>query len=212
MTFPTNRLSEGTTRMNEKTYWRHGALVGLALLMIVSAGPNPAVGSEVPKSRQPARVLSTVQGSLAIPGLTVTKGASRETVMRQLSHLYNVQKLRSAEGEEDSWLISEKQGSDNYVGVVSFAAGKVRRVARFRKWTQDDDSVELAQRFCDLLEKLASERGTQANIVTRTRDSGDISVRAVELVFGDKRVSVNVISRNDTDSKQTEVHLDEVVQ
>ena len=132
--------------------------------------------------------------------------------MRQLSHLYDVQKLKSAEGEQDSWLISEKQQSDNYVGVVSFAAGKVRRVARFRKWTQDDDSVELAQRFCDLLEKLTSERGNQANIVARTTDNGTISVRGVELVFGDKRVSVNVISRNDADSKQTEVHLDEVVQ
>lgn len=131
--------------------------------------------------------------------------------MRQRSSLYELQKLKSAEGEEDSWLISEKQESDNYVGVVSFAAGKVRRVARFRKWTQDDDSVELTQRFCDLLEKLTSERGNQANIVTRTRDSGNISVRAVELVFGDKRVSVNVISRNDSDFKQTEVHLDEVV-
>ena len=144
--------------MNEKRYWRHGALVGLALLVIVSAGPNPAVGSEVSKSRQPAPVVSTVRGSLAIPGLTVTKGASRESVMRHLSHLYDVQELKSAEGNEDSWLISEKQQSDNYVGVISFAAGKVRRVARFRKWTQDDDSVELAQRFCDLLEGLTSER------------------------------------------------------
>ena len=63
--------------------------------------------------------------------------------MRQLSHLYELQKLKSAQGEEDSWLISEKQDSDNYVSVVSFAAGKIRRVARFRKWTQDDDSVDL---------------------------------------------------------------------
>jgi hypothetical protein len=198
--------------MNNKTYRRHGTLVGLALLMIASAGPNPAVGSEVSKSRQPAPVVSTVQGSLAIYGLTVTKGASRESVLRQLSNLYELQKLKSAEVEEDSWLISEKQQSDNYIGVVSFAPGKVRRVARFRKWTQDDDSVELAQRLCDLLEKLTSERGTQANIVARTTDSGKISIRGVELVFGDKRVSVNVISRKEADSKQTEVHLYEVVQ
>lgn len=187
-------------------------MVGLALLTIASAGPSSAVANEAKKSRQVAPVLSTVQGSLAIPGLTVARGASRESVMRQLSLLYDVQKLKSSEGEEDSWLISEKQQSDNYVGVVSFAAGKVRRVARFRKWTQDDDSVELAQRLCDLLEKLTSERGNHASIVARTTDSGTLAVRGVELVFGDKRVSVNVISRNDGDSKQTEVHLDEVVQ
>jgi hypothetical protein len=132
--------------------------------------------------------------------------------MPELLHLYDVQKLKSAEGEEDSWLISEKQQSDNYIGVISFAAGKVRRVARFHKWTQDDDSVELAHRFCDLMEKLTRDRGSQANIVARTTDGGKISVRGVELVFGDKRVSVNVISRNDADSKQTEVHLDGVVQ
>jgi len=212
MLFPQAGKGKETPRMNDKTYWRYGASVGVAFLMIASAGHNPAVGSEVSKSRQPSPMISTVQGSLAIPGLTVAKGASRESVMLQLSTFYDLQKLKSAEGEEDSWLISEKQESDNYVGVVSFAAGKVRRVARFRKWTQDDDSVELTQRFCDLLEKLTSERGNQANIVTRTRDSGNISVRAVELVFGDKRVSVNVISRDDSDFKQTEVHLDEVVQ
>jgi hypothetical protein len=74
----------------------------------------------------------------------------------------------------------------------------VRRVARFRKWTQNDDSVELAQRLCDELEKLTQERGSQANIVARTTDSGKISVRGVKLVFGDKRVSVNVVSRGDT--------------
>jgi hypothetical protein len=198
--------------MNDKTYWRHGTSVGIALLMIASAAPNAAVGSDVSKSRPSTRVVSTVQGSLAIPGLTVTKGASRESVMRQLSNFYELQKLKSAGGEEDSWLIREKQESDNYVGVVSFAAGKVRCVARFRKWSQDEDSVELSRRSCDLVETLTRERGNQANIVTRTRESGNISVRAVQLVFGDKRVSVNVISRNDTDSKQTEVHLDEVVQ
>jgi hypothetical protein len=132
--------------------------------------------------------------------------------MRQLSHLYDVQELKSAEGNEDSWLISEKQQPDNYVGVVSFAAGKVRRVARFRKWTQDEDSVELVQRFCDLLEGLTSERGTQANVTARMTDSGKVVVRGVEVVFGDKRVSLNVISRNDPDAKRTEVHLDEVVQ
>ena len=133
--------------------------------------------------------------------------------MRQLSNLYELQKLKSAEkAEEDSWLISEKQQSDNYIGVVSFAAGRVRRVARLRKWTQDGDSVELAQRLCDVLERLTSERGRQANIEVRATDSCKVSVRGVEMVFGDKRVSVNVISRNDMDSKQSEVHLDEVVQ
>ncbi|MFY9742604.1 MAG: hypothetical protein WBQ72_04450 [Terriglobales bacterium] len=197
--------------MNEK-HWGQQGLLAVMLLALICSGPNSAVGSETAKSRSSTPAISTAQGSLGIPGVTVTKGDSRESVMRQLSHLYELQKLKSAQGEEDSWLISEKQDSDNYVSVVSFAAGKIRRVARFRKWTQDDDSVELAQRLCDLLEKLTSERGNKASIEARTTDSGNVSVRGVELVFGDKRVSVNVISRGDSDSKQTEVHLDEVVQ
>jgi len=197
--------------MNEK-HWGQQVLRGVMLLALTFNGPNSAVGSETSKSRLPTPAISTAQGSLAIPGVTVTKGDSRESVMRQLSHLYELQKLKSAQGEEDSWLISEKQDSDNYVGVVSFTAGKVRRIARFRKWTQDDDSVELAQRLCDLLEKLTSERGNKASIEARTTDSGNVSIRGVELVFGDERVSVNVISRGDADSKHTEVHLDEVVQ
>ena len=95
--------------------------------------------------------------------------------------------------------------------VVSFDSGRVRRVAGFRKWTQNDDSVELAQRLCDLLEKLTRERGTQASITARKNESGGVSVRGVEMVFGDKRVSFNIVSR-DEDAKRTEVHLDEVIQ
>jgi len=41
----------------------------------------------------------------------------------------------------------------------------MRRVARCRKWTQNDDSVEPVQRRCDVLEKLTQERASQANIV-----------------------------------------------
>ncbi|HUO14896.1 MAG TPA: hypothetical protein VMX38_07920 [Verrucomicrobiae bacterium] len=106
----------------------------------------------------------------------------------------------------------KKDQTDNYIGVVSFASGRVRRVARFRKWTQDDDSVELAQRLCDLLESLTAERGHQANIEVRSTDSDTVSVRGAELVFGDKRVSFNIVTRNDSDGKQKEVHLDEVIQ
>lgn len=53
----------------------------------------------------------------------------------------------------------------------------MRRVARFRKWTQNDDSVDLVQRLRDVLEKLTQERGSQANTSVRTTDSGKISVR-----------------------------------
>ena len=198
--------------MNEK-HWDQPVLLAALLVMLASTGSSSTVNSETTKSRQPVSIISPREGSLSISGVTVTNGSSRESVMRQLSNLYELQKLKSAEkAEEDSWLISEKQQSDNYIGVVSFAEGRVRRVARFRKWTQDGDSVELAQRLCDVLERLTSERGRQANIEVRATDSGKVSVRGVEMVFGDKRVSVNVISRNDMDSKQSEVHLDEVVQ
>lgn len=186
------------------------------MLVLLGSGPSAqraaAVANEKTSAREQAPRLSKAQGTVDLAGIVIRKGDKRESVMRQLSRLYELQRLRSAEGEEDSWLISEKEEHDNYVGVVSFDSGRVRRVARFRKWTQDDDSVELAQRLCDLLEKLTTERGHQANIEARSTDSGPVSVRGVELVFGDKRVSFNIVSRKDTDGKQKEVHLDEVIQ
>jgi hypothetical protein len=187
----------------------------IAVVIALTAGPSARPASaadEKTPTHPPTRQVSTEQGSLELSGVKVKKGDLQETVMRQLSQLYQLQRLRSAQGEEDSWLISDKAEPDNYVGVVSFDSGKVRRVARFRKWTQDDDSVELAQRLCDLLEKLTSERGTQASITARENLSGGVSVRGVEMVFGDKRVSFNVVSRGDGAAKQTEVHLDEVIQ
>lgn len=187
----------------------------IALVIALAAGP-PAIpvyaANDKTPSHPPTRQVSTEQGSLELSGVDVKKGDLQETVMRQLSQLYQLQKLRSAQGEEDSWLISDKAEPDNYVGVVSFDSGRVRRVARFRKWTQNDDSVELAQRLCDLLEKLTRERGTQASITARENESGGVSVRGVEMVFGDKRVSFNIVSRGDGDAKQTEVHLDEVIE
>lgn len=188
----------------------------MLMVVLLATGPSArkaaAVANEKTSAREQAPQFSNVQGSVDLAGIVIRKGDKRELVMRQLSRFYELHRLRSAEGEEDSWLISEKEQTDNYVGVVSFDSGRVRRVARFRKWTQDDDSVELAQRLCDLLEKLTTERGHQANIEARSTDSGPVSVRGVELVFGDKRVSFNIVSRKDTDGKQKEVHLDEVIQ
>jgi len=186
------------------------------LLVGLATGPSArqaaAVANEKTSAREQAPLFSKPLGTVDLAGIAIRKGDKRESVVRQLSRRYELQRLRSADGQEDSWLISEKEEHDNYVGVVSFDSDRVRRVARFRKWTQDDDSVELAQRLCDLLEKLTAERGQQANIEARSTNSGTVSVRGVELVFGDKRVSFNIVSRNDTDGKQKEVHLDEVIQ
>ena len=186
----------------------------IALLITLTSGSSakPVRANDKMLPPAPTRRISTEQGALELSGVNVKKGDLQEIVMKRLSRLYELQKMRSAQGEEDSWLISEKVDTDNYVGVVSFAEGKVRRVARFRKWTQDDDSVELAQRLCDLLDKLTTERGHQANIEARSTDSGAVSVHGVELVFGDKRVSFNIIRRNGAEGEQKEVHLDEVVQ
>ena len=190
--------------------------VWISLVLVLTTGPSANPAEAVVNDKKPVRgalpQVSTVQGALDIAGVSLKKGDARDSVMRQLSQLYELQKLRSAQGEEDSWLISAKAEPDDYVGVVSFDAGRVRRVARFRKWTQNDDSVELAQRLCELLEKLSAERGQQANIEARSTDSGSVSVRGVEMIFGDKRVSFNIVSRNSSDGAQKEVHLDEVIQ
>jgi len=190
--------------------------VWIALLIVLTTGPSASPVEAVAHEKRPAREaqpqVSAVQGALDIAGVSVKKGDARDSVMRQLSQIYELQKLRSAQGEEDSWLISAKAEPDDYVGVVSFDSGRVRRVARFRKWTQNDDSVELAQRMCELLEKLTAERGQLANIEARSTDSGNVSVRGVEMIFGDKRVSFNIVTRNSSDGAQKEVHLDEVIQ
>jgi len=191
--------------------------VWISLVFVLATGPSASPAEAVahdkkPTAREALPQISTAQGTLDIAGVSLKKGDARDSVMRQLSQLYELQKLRSAQGEEDSWLISAKAEPDDYVGVVSFDSGRVRRVARFRKWTQNDDSVELAQRLCELLEKLSAERGQQANIEARSTDSGSVSVRGVEMIFGDKRVSFNIVSRNSSDGAQKEVHLDEVIQ
>ena len=104
----------------------------IALVIALAAGP-PAMpvyaANDKTPAHPPTRQVSTEQGSLELSGVDVKKGDLQETVMRQLSQLYQLQKLRSAQGEEDSWLIAEKAEPDNYVGVVSFDSGRVRRVA-----------------------------------------------------------------------------------
>lgn len=103
--------------------------VPLGLLAMAFTRSSSALDSEARKPRQTTPTISTVQRALAIPGAIVAKNAARELVMRQLSKLYELQRLRSAEGAEDSWLISEKQEVSNSIGGVNFGGGKVRRVA-----------------------------------------------------------------------------------
>jgi len=165
----------------------------MLLLVVLATGPSArhaaAIANEKTTTREQVPKVSTAQGFVDLAGIAVRKGDAPEPVMPQLSKLYELQKLRSADGEEDSWLVSDKVQADNYIGVVSFASGKVGRVARFRKWTQDDDSVELV-RICDLLERLRAERGQQAKVEARSTDNGAVSVRGVELVFGDSAVKL----------------------
>jgi len=213
----TARLHVGTVVRKRKRRMKiRMHAVWISLVLVLTTGPSFSPAEAVANDKKPVQEalpkVSAVQGELDIAGVSVKKGDARDSVMRQLSQIYELQKLRSAQGEEDSWLISAKAEPDDYVGVVSFDSGRVRRVARFQKWTQNDDSVELAQRLCELLEKLTSERGQLAKIEVRSTESGNVSVRGVEMIFGDKRVSFNIVSRNSSDGAQKEVHLDEVIQ
>lgn len=192
-----------------------GVLVMLALIVAPSFLPAGGLDRKDAPEIKLAPVTPLNEGAIVIPGAVLKKGTPRTAAMRDLSKLYELQKLKSAEGDEDSWLITEKETPDNYLGVVSFADGKLNRVARFRKWTQDQDSVELAQRLCDLVEQLTKQRGGQLEVTTKTNDSGKFTVRGMEMISGDKRISLNLITHPrgaDPASRLIEVHLDEVIQ
>jgi hypothetical protein len=189
----------------------------LVSLLLVTASSAPAGTTHKAETRdlKPSESAQPAEGVIVLSGMTLKRGDPRERVMRELSKLYELQQLKSSDGEEDSWLISEKAEHDNYLGVVSFADGKIRRVARFRKWTQDEDSIDLAQRLCDLVEQLTGQRGGHLEVTAKTNDSGKYIVRGIEMISGDKRISLNLISHadeSDPSSRQVEVHLDEVVQ
>ena len=189
----------------------------LVSLLLVTASSAPAGTTHKAETRdlKPSESAQPAEGVIVLSGMTLKRGDPRERVMRELSKLYELQQLKSSDGDEDSWLISEKAEHDNYLGVVSFADGKIRRVARFRKWTQDEDSIDLAQRLCDLVEQLTGQRGGHLEVTAKTNDSGKYSVRGIEMISGDKRISLNLISHadeSDPTSRQVEVHLDEVVQ
>jgi len=122
-----------------------GLILGmlLAIASFVSAGIADKAGTQQAPQMKPGE---SIAGEIVLSGLKLRRGDLRDGVMRKLSKLYELHQFNSSDGEEDSWLITEKEQHDNYLGVVSFADGKIRRVARFRKWTQDEDSIELAQR------------------------------------------------------------------
>jgi len=189
----------------------------LVSLLLVTASSAPAGTTHRAETRdlKPSESAQPAEGVIVLSGMALKRGDPRERVMRELSKLYQLQHLKSSDGEEDSWLIAEKEQHDNYLGVVSFADGKIRRLARFRKWTQDEDSIELAQRLCDLVEQLTGQRGGHLEVTAKTNDSGKYTVRGIEMISGDKRISLNLISHadeTDPSSRQVEVHLDEVVQ
>ena len=187
----------------------------VALLLAVASYVSAGIAGKAETQQPPQSKREPKAGEIVLPGLKLKRGDPRDNVIRGLSTLYDLIKLKSSEGEEDSWLIAEKEDHDSYLGVVSFADGKIRRVARFRKWTQDEDSVELAQRLCDLVKQLTDQRGEHLEVTAKTNDSGKYTVRGIEMISGDKRISLNLISHadeSDASAREVEVHLDEVVQ
>ena len=193
---------------------KQGLTLGMLLAVVSFVSAGTADKTEVQKAPQ-MKSRESGTGEIVLSGLKLKRGDPRDRVIRELSKLHDLQQLKSSDGEEDSWLITAKEQHDNYLGVVSFANGKIRRVARFRKWTQDGDSVELAQKLCDLVEQLTGQPSAHLEVTVKTNDSGKYSVRGIEMISGDKRISLNLIShadKSDPSARQVEVHLDEVVQ
>lgn len=71
----------------------------IAVVIALTAGPSARSASaadDKTPAHPPTRQVSTEKGSLELSGVDIKKGDLQETVMRQLSELYQLQRLRSA--------------------------------------------------------------------------------------------------------------------
>jgi hypothetical protein len=165
------------------------------------------IGSMVGQTKQ-------VSDSAAVPkppsikiGIDLQLGMSRDAILPQLAARYKVVKIR---GDDDDWMVEEKELPMPTVGQLGFTAGKLSYASRI--WTQGQgDNYAFAQALWGAMSQMDREDQHACFFEVPATRSPAAEMRYVKLYCGLKKIDIAAINVFDGTGKRHYTSISEVL-
>jgi len=130
------------------------------------------------------------QDSLFIGGATLRLGMTRDTVSSLLRTTYD---LRRIEGSGDGWMIVRRAAPSDSPGSLTFETDRLIGISKDWGNFRGPEAVRLGEVLHAVISGTARGDVSVAVVETKSRREPQIAVRQVNLIFGEKTLSLLVI-------------------
>jgi len=165
------------------------------------------VGSMVAQTNQiSAATVSPTPPTINI-GIALQLGMSRDSTIPQLAAKYKVVKIQ---GDDDEWIVEEKQNPMPTIGHLRFTAGKLTYASRI--WTQGQgDNYSFAQALWGAMSQMDREDQHACVFEVPASRSPVAEMSYVRLYCGPKKIDITAINVLDGTGKKHYTSISEVL-
>jgi len=172
----------------------------LAVAMILA-------GSLFAQTKQIPETAATTKPPTINIGIDLQLGMSRDAIISRLAARYKVAKIH---GDDDEWIVEEKENPQPTIGHLGFTAGKLIYASRL--WTQGQgDSYTFARALWDAMSQV--EKGDQHTCVFEAPvgRSPTAETSYMRLYCGPKKIDIMAVNVLDGNGEKHYTSISEVL-
>jgi hypothetical protein len=172
----------------------------LALVMM-------CIGSMVAQTKQTAEPATPPKPATINIGIDLRLGMSRDAVIPQLASRYKVVKIK---GNDDEWIVKEKENPMPTIGQLGFTAGKLTYASRL--WTEGQgDDYTFAQALWGAMSQMDQEDQHACSFEVPASRSKIAEISYMRLYCGPKKIEITAINVLDGTGKRRYTSISEVL-
>jgi hypothetical protein len=123
-------------------------------------------------------------------GIDLQLGMSRDVIVAQLAARYKVVKIQ---GDDDEWIVEQKENPMPTIGHLGFRAGKLTYASKI--WTQGEgDNYTFAQALWGAMSEMERENQHACSFEVPASRSATAQMNYMRLYCGPKKIDITTIS------------------
>jgi len=148
------------------------------------------VASMVAQTKPMSEAAATPKPATINIGIDLQLGMSRDAIIPQLATRYKVVKIQ---GDDDEWIVAEKEIPMPTIGHLGFRAGRLTYASRL--WTQGEgDSYTFARALWRAMSQMDSEDQRGCSVEVPASSSATTEASYMSLHCGPKKIDIAAIS------------------
>jgi hypothetical protein len=165
------------------------------------------VGSVLAQTKQMPEAVATPKPPMIDFGIDLQLGMSRDTIIPQLSARYKLVKIQ---GDDDEWIVEERENLMMTIGHLRFAAGKLTYASRI--WTQEQqDNYTFARALWEVMSHMDREDHHACFFEVPATRSPIAEMSYVRLYCGPKKIDITAINVLNGPGKRHYTSISEVL-